>query len=73
MCDNKKTELRDQFAGLAMQSLIIASGKQTYSFIDRIKLFLGINGWETNFHISLENVSKSSYEFADEMLKQREL
>jgi len=63
---------REYLAGLAMQSLINVTGIKKETLISKIRRFLGLNEWSVNHGFNFQNISKSSIEIADELLKQLE-
>lgn len=65
--------LRDHFAGLAMQSLILKTTERKLSIWSKVLIFLGRDGWIVDYELSQSKISNSAYDIADAMLKQREL
>ena len=65
--------LRDYFAAKAMQGLIIKTTERKLSIYSKILIFFGRNGWTIDYELSESKISKSAYNIADAMLKQREL
>jgi len=65
--------LRDYFAAKAMQSFIQNQGIRRMTVVNKIKFFFGLNTWRAEFDYNMNNISKVSFDMADEMLKKREL
>jgi hypothetical protein len=64
--------LRDYFAAKAMQSFVTSTITNESTLFNKIKVFLGIKKYTLDFNLSGSVVSKSAYEVADAMLKERE-
>lgn len=64
--------LRDYFAAKAMQSFVTSTITNESTLLNKIKVFLGIKKYTLDFNLSGSVVSKSAYEVADAMLKERE-
>ena len=65
-------DLRDYYAGLAMQSILSKTIVKKHSIWSKIRVFLGLEGYSIDFDVYDKKISKASYEMADAMLKERE-
>ena len=60
---------RDVFAIEAMKVFMTHQGTKRITPLNRIKIWLGINGWEQEFNYNFEDIAQKSFEMANEMVK----
>lgn len=68
---NYRLKLRDLIAIESMKIILEKQGERRLSIIDRIKFWLGINGWRVNFDYNLNQTAERAYEMAELMIKER--
>lgn len=68
-CVSNSVVNRDVFAIEAMKVFMTHQGTKRITPFNRIKIWLGINGWKQEFHYNFNDIAKKSYEMADEMVK----
>ena len=68
----KSTDLRDYFAGLAMQSILSKTIVKKHSIWSKIRIFLGFEGYDIDFDVFMNKVSRAAYEMADAMIEEKD-
>lgn len=64
-------ELRDFYAGLAMQSILSKTVVKKHSILSKIRILFGIEGYKIDFDVYSKKIAKASFDMADVMLEER--
>ena len=64
-------ELRDFYAGLAMQSILTKTIVKKHSIWSKILILLGMEGYNIEFDTYMVKIAKASYDMADAMLEEK--
>ncbi len=71
MDNANKVNLRDYYAGLAMQSIINKTIVKKHSIWSKIRVFFGYEGYKIDFDLFMAKIAKASYEMSDAMLNEK--